>query len=151
MHSFFMHSFFMHSFLCILFYAFILKSIRKLQFLNSHLLLSLPSHLFVLRGRAMDSVLFHPLVLMNVLWPETVIFPENHTYAQQQYSCSHQPNYNYYRTHTYSANGCILIQNSVQRYNKKLTYASAHEHFYLKSIFFRKKRKILNSIFWISN
>ena len=29
--------------------------------------LSIPPHLFVLRGRAMDPVLFHPLVLMDML------------------------------------------------------------------------------------
>ena len=39
-------------------------------------------HLAVLRGRAMYAVLLHPFVRVDMLRPETMVFPEYHAHTQ---------------------------------------------------------------------
>ena len=38
----------------------------------------------------MNIVFLHPLVLMDMLRAERVVFAEDHTYAQQQHRCCHE-------------------------------------------------------------
>ena len=79
----------------------------------------------ILRCRAMNPILLHPLILADMLRPERMIFAEDHTHAERQHRPCHKPyrySYFYQRTHA-------RIQIRLQRYTKKLTYTRVYAIF----------------------
>ncbi len=68
----------------------------------------------VLRGGAMNMVLFHPLILRDMLRAERMVCAQDNPYAQQYYRPHHKP---YYHKYFHAR-----IQFSVQNYYKNLEY-----------------------------
>ena len=63
--------------------VFVHSSIRML--FNIDFLLGFPARLVIHACRAMDSVRFHSFVLVDMLRPETMVFPEYNSHAQQKH------------------------------------------------------------------